>query len=208
MAVTMNSHMLLIAALLWMSHMSCTDKGAAMQEGDIIFHTSKSTQSKAIQIATQSRYSHMGIIYVENGKRYVYEAVQPVKLTPLGDWIRRGEGRHYIVKRLKNARELLTPENLRKMRKTGEALKGKPYDLFFEWSDDRIYCSELVWKIYKQALGIEVGKLQKLREFNLSDPFVKSKLIERYGGKTPLDEPVISPGAMFDSELLETVVSR
>lgn len=34
-----------------------------IQNGDIIFQTSTSGQSKAIQIATGSKYSHMGIIY-------------------------------------------------------------------------------------------------------------------------------------------------
>jgi hypothetical protein len=29
--------------------------------GDILFQTSKSAQSKAVQLATKSKYSHMGI---------------------------------------------------------------------------------------------------------------------------------------------------
>ena len=33
-----------------------------IKNGDIIFQTSKSSQSKAIQLATNSKYSHMGII--------------------------------------------------------------------------------------------------------------------------------------------------
>jgi len=54
-----------------------------LKSGDIIFQTSKSSQSIAIQRATKSKYSHMGIIYKEGKNTYVYEAVQPVKLTPL-----------------------------------------------------------------------------------------------------------------------------
>ena len=74
--------------------------------GDIIFQTSKSSQSKAIQLATNSKYSHMGIIYENNGRYFVYEAVQPVKLTPLKEWIDRGEDEHYVVKRIKNAENI------------------------------------------------------------------------------------------------------
>jgi hypothetical protein len=33
-------------------------------------------------------------------------------------------------------------------------------------------------------------------------------LRERYGGHVPLNEPVISPAAMYDSPLLETVLAR
>ena len=65
-----------------------------IRDGDIIFQTSTSGQSKAIQIATGSKYSHMGIIYKEGNEIFVYEAVQPVKLTPLKDWISRGENGH------------------------------------------------------------------------------------------------------------------
>jgi uncharacterized protein YycO len=136
-----------------------------IKNGDLIFQTSLSEQSKAIQFATNSKYSHCGIIYSDNGQFYVFEAVQPVKTTPLDQWIARGKDGHYVIKRLKNADKILTVEILQKMKQEGEKFKGKNYDLTFEWSDDKIYCSELIWKIYKRATGLEVGKLQKLSDF-------------------------------------------
>jgi Permuted papain-like amidase enzyme, YaeF/YiiX, C92 family len=129
-------------------HQKNNDNSERFQNGDIIFQTSRSSQSKAIQLATKSKYSHMGIIYEAGEQYYVYEAVQPVKLTKLTDWIKRGEGTHYVVKRLRNFEEVLTKENLKKMKTYGDKFKGKSYDIYFEWSDDKIYCSELVWKIY------------------------------------------------------------
>lgn len=173
-----------------------------IKNGDLIFQTSLSGQSKAIQLATGSKYSHCGIIYIENGQYFVFEAVQPVKTTPLDKWIAHGEDGHYVIKRLKNADKVLTSETLEKMKVEGERFLGKNYDLTFEWSDDKIYCSELIWKIYKRAAGIEIGKLEKLRDFDLSNEIVKQKLIERYGDNIPQDEIVISPVAIFDSEFL------
>lgn len=186
---------------------SCQSKTrfSGFQNGDIIFQTSKSRQSKAIQIATGSKYSHMGIIYKQGDDYFVYEAVQPVKLTPLNDWINKGENGHYVVKRIKNSENILTPEILAKMKQVGEKYSGKDYDLYFEWSDSRIYCSELVWKIYKEAVGLEIGKLEKLGDFNLTDKAVKQKLMERYGNNIPKDELVISPASMFNSEKLITI---
>jgi uncharacterized protein YycO len=147
----------------------------------------------------------MGIIYKQGDEFLVYEAVQPVKLTPLTDWIKRGENGHYVVKRIKKSENLLTPETLTKMKQIGEKYAGKDYDLYFEWSDSRIYCSELVWKIYKEAFGLEIGKLEKLGDFNLTDNAVKQKLAERYGDNIPKDELVISPAAMFESDKLITI---
>lgn len=189
---------------------SCNSKNefTEFQNGDIIFQTSKSRQSKAIQIATDSKYSHMGIIYKKGTNFFVFEAVQPVKLTPLNEWIKRGKEGHYVVKRIKNSENLLTALTLSKMKHIGEKYAGKDYDLYFEWSDSRIYCSELVWKIYKEAVGLEIGKLEKLEDFNLTDNTVKLKLKERYGENIPKDELVISPASMFNSDKLITVFNN
>src|SRR5690606_37240357 len=179
-----------------------------IKNGDLIFQPSLSGQSKANQLATNSKYSHCGIIYSENGQFFVFEAVQPVKTTPLDKWIARGENGHYVIKRLKNADQILTTETLQKMKQEGEKFKGKNYDLTFEWSDDKIYCSEFIWKIYQRATGIEIGKLEKLSDFDLTNEAVKQKMKERYGDKIPMDEIVISPAAIFDSELLTTIKSN
>jgi hypothetical protein len=173
-----------------------------VRDGDIIFHTSRSAQSLAIQRATHSPYSHVGVILFRDGKPYVFEAIATVGYTPLARWIARGTGGEYVVKRLKSG---LAPAQADKLRASARPFEGRPYDLYFEWSDQRIYCSELVWKMYRQALGLELGARQKLREFDLEDPLVHGKLRERYGKLIPLEEPVVSPAAVFDSPLLQTI---
>ena len=178
------------------------------QNGDIIFQISTSSQNEALQIATKSKYSHVGIIYKQSNQFFVFEAIQPVKLTPLSEWIKRGKNGHYIVKRLKDHKSILTESVLNKMKQAGEKYKGKNYDVYFGWSDDRIYCSELVWKIYKEATDLEIGSLQKLSDFDLTHPIVKEKMKERYGDNPPLDEDVIAPVSIFDSNLLYTVHSN
>jgi hypothetical protein len=178
------------------------------QDGDIIFQTSLSSQSVAIQRATGSRFSHMGLVLYRNREPYVLEASATVRYTPLDKWIRKGAGSHYELKRLRAAATLLSPANVQKIRTTADSLVGRPYDLTFDWSDDRMYCSELVWKIYERALGIHIGELQRVRDFNLTDPAVQAKMHERYGNDVPLDAPVISPVAMEESSLLVTVAER
>jgi len=185
-----------------------TTLSSELQNGDIIFQTSQSSQSKAIQLATNSKYCHVGMIYIIDNKPFVYEAIQPVTITPLKVFISRGQNGHYVVKRLKNANEILTSEVMNNMKTFGEQYLGKPYDLYFEWTDDRIYCSELVWKIYNEATGLELGALQKIKDFDLSHQAVKLKMQERYGNNIPMNEQVISPAAMFNSDLLYTVKSN
>jgi uncharacterized protein YycO len=179
-----------------------------IHNADIIFQTSVAQQSQAIQLATKSKYSHCGIIYKNGNDYFVFEAVQPVKLTPLGEWIDRGQNGHFVIKRLKNAARVLNSKSIEKMKNEGAKFKNKNYDYTFEWNDDKIYCSELIWKIYKRAIGIEIGKLEKLKDFDITNNEVKKKLKERYGNKIPLNETVISPAAIFNSNLLYTVISN
>ena len=176
-----------------------------VRDGDVVFQTSRSAQSLAIQRATRSPWSHMGIVFLRGGEPWVVEAVEPVKATPLASWIARGEGGRVAVKRLRDADRALTPAAVAALRREAERFLGRHYDLAFGWSDERVYCSELVWKAYERALGRKLGALERLGAFDLTDPVVKRKLAERYGRAVPLDEPVISPAAVFGSEELVEV---
>jgi hypothetical protein len=189
-----------ITAIL--SAAACSRPLPVVKDGDVIFQTSRSSQSEAIQRATHSPYSHMGIIFVRAGKPYVLEASATVRYTPLSEWIARGKDSKYVLKR---PRRPLSDSQVEKLRNAAKPFEGRAYDLTFEWSDSKIYCSELVWKIYDRALGIQLGKLQKLRDFDLSDAAVRTKMKERYGKRVPLDSPVISPASMFKTEALSAV---
>ena len=173
------------------------------KDGDIIFQSSQSSQSKAVEQATNSPYSHMGIIFIKNGKPYVFEAGSKVTYTPLKSFIERGKKRNYVIKRLKDHNLSLKETN--KLKLVAKTFENKPYDIWFGWNDNYIYCSELVWKIYNRALNLKIGQLQNIKDFNLSSAAVKQKLKARYGDKIPFQETVISPVAMFNSPLLITV---
>ncbi|QYN45492.1 YiiX family permuted papain-like enzyme [Gilliamella sp. ESL0441] len=173
------------------------------KDGDIIFQSSQSSQSKAVEQATNSPYSHMGIIFIKNGKPYVFEAGSKVTYTSLKSFIERGKKRNYVIKRLKDHNLSLKETN--KLKLVAKTFENKPYDIWFGWDDNYIYCSELVWKIYNRALNLKIGQLQNIKDFNLSSAAVKQKLKARYGDKIPFQETVISPVAMFNSPLLITV---
>jgi hypothetical protein len=162
----------------------------------------------ALERALDSPYTHVGIIFIEGGRPVVYEAVGPVKATPLDQWIARGLDGKYVVKRLKDEPSILGPEAVAALKAVVLGYEGRAYDPYFEWSDDRIYCSELVWKAYKTGLGIEIGELARFGDHDFRDPLVQAKLRERFGDEIPSDELVISPAAMFASSRLETIAER
>lgn len=177
-----------------------------VREGDIIFHASTSSQSALIRLLTRSPYTHCGLVMRHKGRWLVLEAVQPVKLTPLAAWTARGAGGHYVLKRLKNADAALTPDVLEHMRRLGLGMLGRAYDRQFRWSDAKLYCSELVWKLYRRGAGITLCKPQHFRDFNPARPSLAGEAARRYGkNMPPPDEPVVTPAALYDSPLLRIV---
>lgn len=182
------------------------DQIKLMQDSDVIFQTSQSAQCEAVRIATNSKFSHCGIIVTIDNEKMVLEAVQPVKLTKVLDWISHGKDNKFILKRLVDSKKFLTKDIVRKMTVYGQSFLNKDYDVYFNWSDSEIYCSELVWKIYKNVANIELCSLEKLKSFNLSDPKVKIILAKRYGNSIPLNEDVVAPSQLVASKLLKTVI--
>jgi hypothetical protein len=179
---------------------ACTQQ---YRDGDIIFQSSPSRQSAAIEEATQSPYSHCGIIFYENNVAYVYEAVQPVGKRRLDDWIESGVNAEFVVKRLDTVQ--LTENKIKALKSYAIEQFGKNYDGKFNWSDKEMYCSELVYKCYWNACQIKLATPKPLREFNIDGPIVRKIMKERYGNDIPYDEPMISPDQLVNSRLLITV---
>ena len=186
---------------IYKKNQSAIYQNIEFKNGDIVFQTTNSDQCKAIQLATHSPNSHCGIIFKHQNQWQVLEAIGPTKWTSLDEWIEHGIDGKIVVKRLKNAKEL-SEEEEKKMKNLGMSLLGKDYDFSFDWDDDKIYCSELVWKLYDRGAGIQVGILKKMKDFDLSHSAVQTMLAERYGDHIPYEEIVIPPSSIFESDNL------
>ncbi|WP_241547995.1 YiiX family permuted papain-like enzyme [Leptospira stimsonii] len=176
-----------------------------LKEGDLIFQETLSEQGKAIKIATKSRYTHVGIVFKYKGKLKVLEAVEPVRITEIDTFISRGKNKHFVIKRLANSEMILNEEKIKLMKSIGDQYLGKHYDIYFNWSDEKIYCTELAWKIYKKALNIELTEDKRLKDFDLNNSTVEYLMKKRYGKNIPLNDFVVSPADMFSSKKLETI---
>lgn len=169
-----------------------------VEVGDVLFHESTSSQAVHIKAATGSRYTHVAIVVQAGDSPVVLEAVQPVKLTALSTWIDRGVHDHYAWRRPTRP---LSQEEKSRVATMGMRWVGRDYDSDFSWTDDRLYCSELVYKVLRDAVGIEVGRLRKVSDFDVDDPILRSALEARGIG---LDLEVLSPADMLaDGDLVD-----
>ncbi|MEO8149042.1 MAG: YiiX family permuted papain-like enzyme [Bacteroidia bacterium] len=198
----MNLKSILTVVFLSLFNFLFAQEISKLKTGDIIFQTSHSKTAAAIELATHSKFSHVGMVLNDNGKLYVLEAVQPVSITPIQEFIERGEKSYYEVKRLKNADEKFTPQLQQQLIKKGKTFKGLNYDFAFSWNDNELYCSELVYKMYKEILNTELAKPKALKTFDLSSKPVQEQLALKYGKNIPYNELMISPQQIYKSPLL------
>ena len=173
-----------------------TEPFEEVKEGDVIFQTSQSQQSPLIQIATRSKISHCGIIVMKNGKPYVLETLKTLVVTPLDKFIARGEGGKYWLKRSNK-------ENIKI--KYGSYL-GKPYDLAYKFDNGKFYCSELIYDIYKNQLGIELCEPKKVSDYLIlgTDKLPQIEKAMKKRGITK-EQYAVAPVDIFESDYLEDV---
>jgi uncharacterized protein YycO len=174
------------------------------QNGDMILQTNTSGQGLAIQLATNSKYTHIGVLFKENNEWMVYEAVQPVQKVTLSEFILRGENSQYTILRLKNDSLVKLDHVTQKMKNYLLKQIDKDYDWVFNWSEEEMYCSELVYKAYLNA-GIKISDTKLLKDYKLSHPIVQAQLKERYGNNIPLNDTMVAPSDIAEDHRLKVV---
>lgn len=196
----------LLSAAAWLMLCAIDAAGqdlSALREGDIVFSGCPAGQGAAVTAATGSPYTHCGIVFNHEGQLMVLEAVQPVRVTTLKAFL---GGRHLAVIAARRLKARLKEDDIVKARKWAVAQIGRNYDTRFEWGDERLYCSELVWKVFEKG-GVELCKPRRVRDYNLQSPEVRKLIQQRFGGMANLrlDEKIVAPSDLAASPLLEDV---
>lgn len=173
------------------------------QEGDVVFQALPHQEVvDAIEGATDSDFSHCGIVARVDGQWVVYEAIGKVRATPLYVYILRGRERGFAAYRWKTGEQAQVPAILQQTR----TMLGRPYDTRYKMDDERIYCSELIYKAYRDATGGgQAGQLVRLGELNWGK--YERTIIELEGGPPPLDREMITPRDLALAPQLDLVKS-
>ena len=173
------------------------------KSGDMIFQSlSRNKLVDAIEGVTESHVSHCGIVGQKAGQWVVYEAFSGgVQTTPLRTYLFRGRDGGYSVYRLKPEHQVHVPETLR----CAQTYLGKPYDIRYRMDDEKIYCSELIYKAYQQASGDALGQLDRFGDLNWQPH--ESAITYFEGGPVPLDREMITPIGLSKAAQLKKVYS-
>lgn len=172
------------------------------QAGDVLFQALPKTVDLVVAIegVTKSNYSHCGVVIKgKDGNWRVFESIGAVGSVPLHKWVARGRQAKFAAFRLKPEHVADLPAFLAALPKYA----GRPYDFRYRMDDRFIYCSELVYKAYRDATGKPLGKLVRLGDLNWR-PHVAT--IRKYeGGEPPLNREMITPVDLSQAPRLQKV---
>ena len=156
-----------------------------LQEGDVVFIESRSSQSPYIKVGTMSKWTHCGVIVNTPEGLKVLEASKTVRLTSFSSFIGAAKNENWTVKR--PAQKLQQPIKYSKY-------IGMPYDLEFKFDNGKMYCSELVWLIYKDQ-GIELCEPRKVSSFLFARVPQVRKLMDKRG--ISMDQYAVAPVDLY-----------
>ncbi|MES2569046.1 MAG: YiiX/YebB-like N1pC/P60 family cysteine hydrolase [Verrucomicrobiota bacterium] len=177
-------------------------------EGDILFQSLPHGELvDAIEGVTLSPWSHCGVVMQVDGRWQVAEAIGYVRHTPLALWILRGRSGHFEAYRPVSSVTLPAQKQLHDSLTTALASRmGRYYDFRYAPDDSEIYCSELVFKAYRDAFGLELGKWEELGQLNWKPFEAFIRTLEN--GPVPLQRPIITPVGITRSPLLQRIYPK
>jgi hypothetical protein len=143
-----------------------------LRSGDIIFRNGTDEVSRAARSMNRidTSFSHCGILMIENDSAMVYNAIggiynpdQKLRRELLDSFLLPREADRFAVYRYhldgKQA------DSLQKIVRAYYAA-GLPFDMFFNvQTDDKMYCSEFVFKALNRSLNGALGRIVQAREW-------------------------------------------
>jgi Permuted papain-like amidase enzyme, YaeF/YiiX, C92 family len=128
-----------------------------LQTGDLLFQ--KVIKNNTL---TSDTTYNIGIAFIDGENYALLETKEQVQYVSIGQWIENGINNDYVAKRLKYADTILTSISIEKLQTEVGKNILKKNDTLTNWSDIEMYNAELIWKIYKRSLNIELGSLDTL----------------------------------------------
>lgn len=224
--VTLNfTRLLWICALFFSPHFLVADVLSPelisqLKTGDIILQPLQCAPCSLIEGETQSIYSHVGVIIVNQGNDpvvsdqvNVLEATSPFsKLTPLNEFLSHSErGQNVQIKRLTEWKHLSARQYQKINHKILSSLSRwihVPYDHAYRLErdghseTDSLYCSELVMKLLNPFLSQPITPTPMHFTYHREE---WEKYFARFGVMIPDGKLGLSPGDLDRSQLFERV---
>ncbi|WP_296059984.1 YiiX/YebB-like N1pC/P60 family cysteine hydrolase [uncultured Amphritea sp.] len=194
------------------ANLNCLEQqvSATLQEGDILFISIDAFLYKQVARGTGSWCSHVGFVVKDNNQWMVIESKVPfVSKTPLRKFLSRTFNGEVMVRRLKQPISVTEIDQLKRSADTLSAtLSTTLYHLGFDFNSKRQFCSKFVHLVYKDALGIELGKAQTLEQLLEENPQASVGFWRCWFlGFIPWKRQTLTPASQINDTQLNTIYS-
>ena len=194
---------------------------ASLRDGDVVFRMGDARIlhgyfpfSRFLAAASGSRYSHTGIVAIEDGSPVVYDcAKEGVRRQPFAVWTLDSFG-PFAVKRLRREWRQSIPGVVAYCRRVFE--QQVPFDFSFDPDDSALYCLEMTEKAFRsQGLNlsepVRLGDMEDAGRYPICMFMFVSISPLVLENPLSLDRPVYMPGngrhGLWASPLLEPVAT-
>ncbi|MCO4792410.1 MAG: hypothetical protein KC493_01765 [Bacteriovoracaceae bacterium] len=197
---------------------SCEHIKKIAKSGDILFISLPGHAFyEKVEKAMNHWATHVGMVLKnDNDELFVSESTYPFsKDTSFCKFVDRAKGK-VAVSRLRgialNSRDLLD------LRVSSKKRLGVYYHLGFKLDSSKQFCSKFVWEIYKEALGIEVGKIETFQDIldTHEDPQRREEAIKFFkfwffhwaipgSPSIPWERRTVSPKSQYEDSDLKTI---
>jgi len=171
-----------------------------IQSGDLVFLELDNYVFKQVAMLTKTWTSHVGIAFYEENEWFVYESVIPFsKRTPLCEYMNKTKGDSFEVKRLPG----LTQEDIQALKASAEARLGILYHTGFDYDSNREFCSKFAYDVFKEAVGLEIGKKETFQELRDKIPDASIIKVEIWFlGYIPWNRATVTPASVYEDPKL------
>jgi len=180
--------------------------GDKLQEGDVLFISINAFLYKQVAQGTGSWSSHVGFAIKEQNQWLIIESKVPfVTKTPLRKFLSRTCNAEVMVRRLKQPP---ADSDIEKLKAAAEKRMGAIYHLGFKYNSKRQFCSKFVHQVFKEALGVELGKIQTLEQLLEENPQASVRFWRFwYFGFIPWQRKTLTPASQIADPTLDTILS-
>lgn len=177
-----------------------------MKNGDLIFIGITNPVMWAVSEATSSWANHLGMAFHTDEGWRVYESIlASTSDRPLCQFLKRARTGQVEVRRLKTP---LSPNEENALWEVMQTKMGTPYDVSFNFRSRGQYCSKLIYQVYEEALGVEVGEVESFRNVYSAASKKGRKIFKFWFFRgVPWDRLTVTPRSQLLDDRLQTVWS-
>ena len=122
----------------------------------------------------------------------------------MSEWVLQGVAGRIAIKRFKN----LSDSDADKILSRAKFYYGRPYDFYFLFDKEAIYCSELVYYAFEEGAQISLGNIERVGDLRTQSTAVKNLIKERWKSyPICLDQGVDSYEGCYDIVMNQNLIT-